>query len=238
MNKNSLGATKGISRTIAFVKDNAELWLASGGNEKNAKNFFNCIHHPLLYGKEGSKIIERCPPPSLHLFLGLVNSVFNSIAQKDPIIVNLRSESANVSRHDQFGFTGRHCRNLLAKRSVLQTIELMPYFQVLEHLENMFDSCFGLNLKDGYQVAVNKFCESWLLANLPVTPKFHIIKHHIIEFCEATNEGLAKYSEQTIEAIHSDFSATWQNYKVPEKHKNYPHKLLNAIVSYNSGHVL
>lgn len=99
------------------------------------------------------------------------------------------------------------------------------------------DSCFGLNLKNEYQIEVNKFCDSWILAGLPTTPKFHIIKFHIIEFCDYVKSGLAKYSEQTTEAIHSSFSNTWNNYKVPACHENYTKKLLKAVISYNSNNI-
>ena len=60
---------------------------------------------------------------------------------------------------------------------------------------------------------------------------------HVPEFCQNEMKGLAKHTEQTIESMHHDFQQTWLNYKVPETHKQYERKLLDAVVAYNSGHI-
>lgn len=237
VHKNYLNGTKGIARTIGFVKRCADQWLASGGNEKDAKEYFNCIHSPVLYGETSAKIVYGCPPPSLHLFLGLTNTVYDQVAASHPESAKAWAKAANASRHAQFGFTGRYCHYLVAKRSVLKNKGLLSYFSVLENLQEMLDACFGIDLKEGYQTTIDRFCDSWDLANLPITPKLHITKFHIGEYCDNAGEGLSRSSEQTIEAVHSDFAATWENYKVPETHAKYSQRLLSAVVAYNSSHI-
>ena len=236
VHKNSLGTARGAARTIGSVKKYADLWLAAGGKEKDAKQFFNCVHHPVLCGTESKKIVHGCPPPSLHLLLGLSNAIYDHVATENSKAAEAWAAAANALRHAQFGFTGRCCRNLVAKRAALKNAGLFSHFSLLENLQDVLDKCFSTDLKQGYQASIDKFCNSWVLANLPITPKLHILKYHVGEYCEHTGEGLARSSEQTIEAVHSDFAAAWENYKVPENHDKYPIKLLNAVVAYNSSH--
>lgn len=91
---------------------------------------------------------------------------------------------------------------------------------------------------DYYSKAIQTFCDRWAAAGLPITPKLHILKFYVSEFCEVLQEGLANYSEQTTEAIHKDFDNIWQNYKRPENHEHYASKLVSAVVAYISDHIM
>lgn len=172
-------------------------------------------------------------------FPGMMNSAYNKIAEYKPDLALLWTTASSATRHAQFGFTGRHCRNLLAKRSVLESNDLtmMKYVDVLTTLQNVVDSCFGSKLREDYELCIGEFCKAWKLAELPSTPKFHIIHQHVAEFCTRKQKGLASFSEQTTEAIHKDFSQKWENYKVPVTNSNCNRKLLCCVVAYNSLHI-
>lgn len=237
VHKKDLCTTSGQPRTLGSIKHFTEQWLASGGKEKNAKDYFNCINRPLLFGNDCTKVLDVCPPPSLHLLLGLMNSAYDNLAKTSPTVAEAWARAANVTRHAQFGFVGRHCRALLAKQDVLNEAGLEEFALMIQNLALVIEKCFGMDLVDGYPQAINEFCDSWIALELPVTPKFHIMKFHVAEFCASANKGLGQFSEQTIEAIHQNFTKTWMNYKLPETHKDYEKNILKAVVEYNSSHI-
>lgn len=237
--KEDLGDKFGALRTIGAVKEKSASWIASGGNKADAKKFFNCVHKPLLHGGNEALILDICPPPSLHLLLGMVNSIYNTISDYNPDLATSWTTASSATRHAQFGFTGRHCRSLLAKRSMLETGDstMTKYSNVLETLQNVVDTCFGANLQEDFSSCISEFCKAWKIAQLPSTPKFHIMHQHVAEFCNNKQKGLGSFSEQTTEAIHKDFSKKWENYKVPISNPCYVDKLLSCIVAYNSIHI-
>lgn len=237
VNKKDLSTSAGESRTLGSIRQLAHKWLASGGKDKHAKEFFNCVNIPLLSGDDNTKVLDVCPPPSLHLFLGLMNCIYDNIAKKNPSVAESWAKAANSTRHAQFGFAGRHCRALLSKHLILHEAGFKEYSLMMQYLDSVVEKCFGMELIDGYRQSIDDFCESWSALKLPETPKFHIMKFHVAEFCFAVNEGLGRYSEQTIEAIHHDFAKTWMNHKVPETHKHYQQNILKAVVTYNSSHI-
>ena len=50
--------------------------------------------------------------------------------------------------------------------------------------------------------------------------------------------GLAPWSEQTAESIHSDFKKVWSNFIVRDTgNPEYGKRLLEAIITYNSQHL-
>lgn len=235
--KKELGSQVGVARTIGFVKEQARRWNESGEAMSRAKEFYNCANTPLLFGSDDTTILSNCPPPPLHVFLGLMNALFNAVVALNPVIARSWSTAAGATRHAQFGFAGRHCRELLKKRSVLKT-ECEVYFFVLEAFSDVVQACFGYELDPTYILKIDEFCERWTSAGLPVTPKLHMVMFHVPEFCREHQEGLGRFSEQTTESIHQEFDGTWKNYKVPDTSVLYNEKLLNAVVAYNSAHVL
>lgn len=69
--KKDLGEKKGALRTIGSVKENSTSWIAAGSKKTNARHYFNCVHAPLIHGDDQTLILDVCPPPSLHLLLGM-----------------------------------------------------------------------------------------------------------------------------------------------------------------------
>ena len=46
------------------------------------KDFFNCVHPPLIQANADVFIMELLIPPPLHLFLGLGNRIFDKLHQE------------------------------------------------------------------------------------------------------------------------------------------------------------
>lgn len=67
----------GEYRTIGNCMINYEDWQKEGGKKNCAKIYENCINPPLFVGDEDDKIIDFVPPPELHLFIGIVNTVYD-----------------------------------------------------------------------------------------------------------------------------------------------------------------
>lgn len=239
IDKKDLGMKFGSLRTTTSIAENYTSWKASGGHKNNAKSFNNCVNLPLFEKSDETFVLDVCSPPSLHLLLGMVNTVYNSIAECNLEMAQSWTAAASATRHAQFGFTGRHCRSLLKKRSILESdSSTAKYAEVLNELQRMVDACFGSELREDFQQSIEEFCKAWRFIQLPMTPKFHIIHQHVKEFCSNKNTGLAKYSEQTTEAIHRDFTKKWENYKVPHTSSDFAKNLLNCVVSYNSLHIV
>ena len=63
--------TEGILRTLGRIKKLYRSFIASGKKLKDAKDFLNVIHMPLITGDDDTEIIELLPIPELHLLLGI-----------------------------------------------------------------------------------------------------------------------------------------------------------------------
>lgn len=118
-----------IPRTIGNIKDNCPKDVQpKRRNENNA----SCIHTPLISGDDDDLILEICPPPPLHIMLGIVNAVFQAVEKSYPDWADLWAHRANV-RHQQraYGFTGRACHSLISAAKILQdNDDLVDYFNV------------------------------------------------------------------------------------------------------------
>ena len=47
----------------------------------------------------------------------------------------------------------------------------------------------------------------------------HCVFFHVSDFCINSSRGLGFFSEQAMESVHSDFSKTWEKFKVFEKNQ-------------------
>ena len=86
-----------------------------------------------------------------------------------------------------------------------------------------------------------KFSQTYQkLENMSITPKIHIVQHHVIDFLKRKGEeyGLGWWSEQAFEAVHSDMKKEWDKVKICDKnHPDFPQRLLDFVVRYNSKHL-
>ena len=77
-------------RTCQAVIENVQDWIHKGAQRSMAKEHKNCVSTPLLFSVEDSKdslLIEKCPPPSLHLKLG-INHVLKHLQNHWPGLID------------------------------------------------------------------------------------------------------------------------------------------------------
>lgn len=165
-----------------------------------------------------------------------MNKIYEAVAEKHPEVAEAWTSAAHVAKHTKYGFAGRHCRQLLSKRAAIRD-HSNTYFELLEKFNTTINGCFKKDLSANFQYEINDFCKHWIEAGLPATPKLHILKYHVAEFCNVKQQGLARYTEQSIEAVHHDFTGTWDRYKVSNNHPRFTDNLLRAVVAYNSSHI-
>ena len=73
------------NRTFGNCRRNYERFIAPPVGRKkmnHPKDFFNCVHPPLIQANADVFIMELLIPPPLHLFLGLGNRIFDKLHQE------------------------------------------------------------------------------------------------------------------------------------------------------------
>ena len=59
----------GLLRTLGRLRELAQKFENS--DEKDAKEYFNTIHQPIIQGEDHVFILDLLPPPELHLHIGI-----------------------------------------------------------------------------------------------------------------------------------------------------------------------
>ena len=235
---------KGKQRTFASLLEHYFNFYDANVGKEVAKDYGNVIHPPILDVEDkNTPVIHHVPPPELHLMMGPTNHLIDALCKVWPGCIAWL-QSLNLYEVDYFGgkYEGDDCRKILRKISII-TESFPPHVSQLVHTIKLFNdvvnACFGYNLSKDFVNKINEFKRSYLrLNNVSVTPKVHAVIHHIPEFCLFTGRGLGPYSEQTVEAVHSDFKKCWGNFQVKRTdHPKYGERFLRAVQSYNSTHV-
>ena len=100
------------------------------------------------------------------------------------------------------------------------------------------EACYGKHLSPDYKQNILDFEQCYINLKISVTPKIYSVFHHVAKFCDKVQKGLAPWSEQTAESLHSDFSKVWKNVDVHDtNHPEYGQRLLQTIITYNSQHI-
>ena len=104
-------------------------WLSlineNGSKLQNAKDFKNVIRERLILKNEkhSTSIIDKIPPPPLHLFMGVVNLLCEILINLWPDFLNWAS-SKYILRHGYHGhgggFEGANCSKLIKNLDELE----------------------------------------------------------------------------------------------------------------------
>ena len=242
----------GELRTIGTVCDRHQAYLDSGKDRTHLKEFDNCENFPLLTddfeGDRDKLILDLCPPPGLHIMLGVVNQMVKLLEEKIPTLVEewvAYSQAQRVSYHGGI-FEGNGCKALVDKVDFLEmlvmndptehTAFVMSIVKVLRNFGKMRHSCYSKTLQPGFETDNDNYATS--IENVvsdhdvSLILKNHIAKFHVKPWCEKTGVGLGARSEQTAEASHKKFRKIWQRFKTtgPTRGK----QLLKAACVFNS----
>ena len=103
----------------------------------------------------------------------------------------------------------------------------------------MVTGCFGKTLCSDYGTKIASFTAAYLDCDISITSKAHIIMAHLKPFLDKHQTGLALWSEQAFEAVHSKFRKVWEKYKVKDKtDPKFFENLLKAVLDFNGNNIV
>ena len=155
------------------------------------------------------------------------------------------ADGCHVSRQPQNKqYNGNDCATLIKKADALLSIapiEVLPFVEALKAFRRVVASAFGCVLFDSFNVDISNFSTCIMdlqaLNLLTITPKMHIVMHHVREWCEQSGEGLGIHSEQAGEAAHHTFKHHWERYVCSKTNPNYADRLKRAVLDFNCSHL-
>jgi hypothetical protein len=235
-------------RTFEGIIQHNQEWKEAGGQPARLKFHFNCRNEPLAFFPREGLVINYVPLSELHLLLGLVNKMFSELLVIFPEAIQWPQKLHLVKEEYHHQFEGNECHTLICRTDILFDIlqnttvtENNPaicFAKAFKLLGQMVQTCFGRDLKDGWKENIQNFCDAYLLLKISITSKFHIIKDHLTAFCQHHGCGLARFSEQSFEAVHADFAKFWERHQVKDKsNKLYSQRLRQTVLEYNSAHI-
>ena len=139
---------------------------------------------------------------------------YKALESKEQAVAKKWLQLCHIERSAIHGgsFTGNAAKLLLSKLDVLESICKPDHHLILQTLKDfsaVVDACFSLHLNVSFSSAISKFRQSYLNSGRNITPKVHVVFHHIEDFCNSQKLGLGLFSEQASEAVHYSFSQTW-----------------------------
>ena len=153
---------------------------------------------PLIDYEDETLVIDFIPPMELHLMLGIVNRLYDHLdkaLEKSGVSVRAKdwSDQLYITRRHYHGgqFIGNHCSKLLNEFDKLENLLVdseayigIPYVETFRKFKLVKDMCFGFNLCEGYEVAIDQFKIAYLNLGIPVSLKVHIVFEHVVQFCK------------------------------------------------------
>ena len=116
---NSKPAKPAPLRTFGSNRKNRDNWIKDGGHKKRAMDFFNCTELPLITCKDEELVIEKLPPPELHIFIGIFNHIYDAMLENTDLCSYAEKWSNDVGVTRRFcpgkAFVGNHCKRLLVQ---------------------------------------------------------------------------------------------------------------------------
>lgn len=228
------------------------MFVNNGSNKSNAKLSYSTVNKPLIGGEQDLPVISICSVPELHVMEGITNHLYNDgmvpIFGRDSLESCIKEIGISLNpRGDAFNGNNsmkllKNCRKLLDDNEI-DDIAMTPFVEAMEAVKHLVDLCFTAKEFDEKDVekvtdAIKNLKQKYLNCNVSITLKAHVILCHIIDALRySKGKQLGFLSEQCGEAIHFDFSKTWQNFQVPVHSKSYQQKLLSAVASYSSFHI-
>lgn len=178
-------------------------------------------------------------PPPLHIMLGLVNSVFDSVEKLnvDNSILDWTKESGARKRGQDSKFNGPNCQKLINRAETLlrhQNPELQKYYWLLKNFKKANQSYNKVGFVNQrlirfHRQQIDSVIRQWFsIDSLTSRPhKVHYMRH--VPVWEMKKGYLiGTFSETNFESIHSKFLCTAENYK------GKVNGLRKAIESWNS----
>ena len=214
--------------------------------------FYGVVNEPLLEGDEDLELIFWVFIPGLHVFMGIVNTVFDYLYKH--MIEDIENGEFHASVYewalaknivglDYRGgqLDGPNANRLLKNIDSLVNFlpeKFRPYAECLKLFDLVKKSCFGTVLDESnYLKYITDFEKAYRDLPIPVTPKAHLVFYEIPIFIQRTNKPLGYVHEQSFETVNHDTKAPWQDFKRKEDSPEFAAALENYMVNYNSWHL-
>ncbi len=142
-------------------------------------------------------ILLLCPPPPLHLKLGIVNPLMHHLFSLHPHLEKEVAKTLRMAQKDYHGksFEGRQCSKLISKCDTLAAhipVESLSIVNCLRLFEKVVEATFGHVLSPNYEEVISQL-------------GVHIALHHIPQFIRMTQMPLGLFSEEVVEEQHKRF---------------------------------
>lgn len=242
--------------TLGRLVELHEAYVQAGERRKDQAKFQNCVFPNLLVGDPGAKVLSILFPPELHLLIGIVDKHLQGLEKVFGLCwVDNFLKNVNIVRKSYQGshaLEGNQSSMFLKKlpqleQAIMQEsdqlkVEGLPLLQSLRQFRKVQEACFGQYLQEGYEQTIQEFSKMYKsLDNMTITPKVHIVEHHLSDFFKEMGEakyGLGWYSEQSFEAMHHDMMQEWERVKISDpNHPDFGPKLLKFVLGYNARHM-
>ena len=237
-------------RSVESLSENLEKFEKSGRDKTKAKDVSaNVIEKSLLFDEDdlpSMLVLEKCPPPALHLKLSLNHILVELSKAWPPLLDWLRSKHIVLEPyHGGHTLEGNECNKVLANLDSLAEVlpsQFSAFMDTLLSFKEVVSSCFGFLLDPYFKDVLSRFRQYFKVLNrdfqVSITNKIHIISTHVEQFCELTGKGLAEFSEQETENAHTVFDDTWTRYKVKDSSSSvYHQQYFKATMDFNSKNV-
>lgn len=227
-------------------------WVEDGRVDESRYNFFGSCHAPMDLLPSKGLIVDEIPIPELHIFLGIFNKIYFEMEKvwEESQYWPKKLYVVYEKYHNKM-FEGNECRKLLNNIDVLES--LIPrqsqrnlkcihpgkkFVKAFRSFKDVKEACFQKKLNSSFPDAIEIFKKDYLDLEISVTSKCHILFDHVITVCQKNQLGLGFWSEQSLEALHADFSKFEERHKCKDiNNPNYGPRLLQSVLEYNSAHI-
>ena len=190
------------------LKKEFEAYKAKSTAKKtpSAAKFKNCVNEPLLEGEDDELIIDRIPPPELHIHEGLTNKTARELNEEwgdDQFYKWCSRKNIKMENFHSNQLNGNACVDvqeavvdLESELTASGRPELLRYSAFLSSFNKVRKACFGQDLLDSYENDVAECKEAYVKTGMSITTKAHILFEHVVDFCKKHGKGLGHFSEQ------------------------------------------
>ena len=152
-------------RTIGSLKARYKEFVEGGSNRKKMMDVKNVINPPIIEGDDWDLIIDKIPPPELHLMMGAANKIWDLLSSLWGKGADEWARSKGISKHgyNGGGLDGVNSNLLLELADQLVTIcslELQPMVVALQKLQLVVAGCFSHAVVDDIREKFSNFIES------------------------------------------------------------------------------
>ncbi len=151
------------------------------------------MNRPLLQSSQ--PILFICPPPPLYITLGVVNLLIQHLFALHHNLATDVTAALGLDRKDYHGksFEGRQCSKILAHCDYLEDhtpSECLPLINCLRSVGKVMAATFGEDLSPNNDDVIKRFGSAFSKVmssfGIRMTPKVHIVLHHLSHFIRLT----------------------------------------------------